>query len=80
MNFVEEPNTGGKLKSEDQIVRFSVIKAIVRLWPNSEIDEKRAQDQIYSLVDGCAFWFKVLRTIFKIKLTEWLNEEKETVR
>ena len=62
-----------KLSPNEKRIRIRIHNAIIDTWPNSDFDSEKAIGQRYSLTDACAFWFKVLGTVFRLEVTKWLN-------
>jgi hypothetical protein len=79
-NHAETKRSNPRLNKTERKIRQSVNIMIIASWPNSDLDQKKAQSRMYGLVDASTFWHKVLRPVFALTVTKWLNENDEMVR
>ena len=67
------------LSVNEKKIRKMIIEEVFKLWPSHLVDKKKAASQIYSLLDPCAFWHKILKQVFTVKATSWINESEGLV-
>jgi hypothetical protein len=79
-DFCTVAENAEKLDNVEQTIRNNVCETIIQMWPHSVVDEKKAEAQWYGLTDETTFWYKILQTVFKTKLSVWLNANHTLVR